>query len=127
MEALNLTNMTANVNNIQGLSDRPNTADGITAQQLKELFDKAGSDLKLHINETLNPELEAYINTTIKTAIEKLQSAGFITSSDSRLTNSRRCNNTFDSYLTSRTNLHISYGTSLPSTGEDGDIFFLYS
>jgi hypothetical protein len=46
---------------------------------------------------------------------------------DSRLTNSRRCNNTFDNYLSSRTNLHITYGTELPSTGEDGDIFFLYS
>ena len=127
MEALNLTNFTENVNNIQALSDRPNTADGITAQELKERFDKAGADIKLHINGTLNEELEAYINNVLKTAIEDLQNAGYITSSDSRLTNSRRCNNTFDSYLTSRTNLHISYGTSLPSTGEDGDIFFLYS
>ena len=33
--AVNLTNLTANVNNIQGLSDRPNIADGITSQELK--------------------------------------------------------------------------------------------
>ena len=126
MEALNLTNFTENVNNIQALSDRPNTADGITAQELKERFDKAGADIKLHINGTLNEELEAYINNVLKTAIEDLQNAGYVTSSDSRLTNSRRCNNTFDSWSTSRENLHITSGTSLPSSGTDGDIFLLY-
>lgn len=128
MEALNITNLTANVNNIQALSDRPNTADGITAQQLKELFDKAGADIKLYINSTQNDEIEDYINNTLKTAIESLQSASsnYVTNDDSRLTNSRKCNNTFDNALTARENLKISYGTSLPATGEDGDIFFLY-
>ena len=128
MEALNITNLTANVNNIQALSDRPNTADGITAQQLKELFDKAGADIKLYINSTQNDEIEDYINNTLKTAIESLQSASsnYVTDDDSRLTNSRKCNNTFDNALTARGNLKISYGTSLPGTGEDGDIFFLY-
>lgn len=126
MEVLNLTNLTANVNNIQALSDRPNTADGITAQQLKEKFDKAGADIKDWANNTLIEELETYINM-LKSHIEALENAGYITSSDSRLTNSRRCNNTFDNYLSSRTSLHITYGTELPSTGTDGDIFFLYS
>lgn len=125
MEALNLTNMSTNVNNIQGLSDRPNTADGITAQELKALFDKAGADIKLHINGTLNEELEAYINNVLKTAIETIQNS-YVSNSDSRLTNSRKCNNTFDSWSTSRQNLHITSGTSLPSTGTDGDIFLLY-
>lgn len=127
MEALNITNLTANVNNIQGLSDRPNTADGITAQQLKALFDKAGADIKLYINSTQNSEIENYINNTLKSAIETLQNAGYITGSDSRLTDSRKCNNTFDNYLTARGNLKISYGTTLPESGTDGDIFFLYS
>lgn len=126
MEAMNLTHLTANVNNIQGLSDRPNTADGITAQQLKELFDKAGADIKLFLNGTLIEETEAYVNNNLKSAIESLQNAGFITSSDSRLTNSRKCNNTFDNWSTSRENLHITSGTSLPSSGTDGDIFLLY-
>lgn len=128
MEALNITNLTANVNNIQGLSDRPNTADGLTSQELKEKFDKAGADIKLYINSIQNTEIENYINNKVKTAIESLQSASssYVTTDDSRLTNSRKCNNTFDSYLTARGNLKINYGTSLPSTGEDGDIFFLY-
>ena len=126
MEALNITNLTANVNNIQGLSDRPNTADGITSQQLKELFDKAGADIKLYINSVQNNEIEDYVNSTIKPAIETLQNAGYITGDDSRLTNSRKCNNTFDNYLTARGNLKINYGSTLPESGEDGDIFFLY-
>lgn len=125
MEAMNLTHLSANVNNIQGLSDRPNTADGITAQQLKELFDKAGADIKLFLNGTLIEETEAYVNNNLKTAIETIQNS-YVSNSDSRLTNSRKCNNTFDNWSTSRENLHITSGTSLPSTGTDGDIFLLY-
>lgn len=129
MEALNITNLTANVNNIQGLSDRPNTADGITATELKQLFDKAGADIKLYINSTQNTELENYINTNLKTAIESLQTASesFVTTSDSRLSDARQCDNTFNYAPQARENLGIKSGTSLPETGEDGDIFFLYS
>lgn len=126
MDNINLTNLTANVNNIQALSDRPNTADGITAQQLKERFDKAGADIKDYINNTLIEEIEGYLRQA-KSHIEVIENMDLVEDDDSRLTDSRRCNNTFDNYMTSRTNLHIAYGTSLPSTGEDGDIFFLYS
>jgi hypothetical protein len=125
MDNINLTNLTANVNNIQALSDRPNTADGITSQQLKERFDKAGGDIKDYINNTLIEELEGYLRQ-LKSHIEAIENSGYITSDDERLTNSRRCNNTFDNVLTARGNLKISYGTELPATGEDGDIFFLY-
>lgn len=139
MERLNLTKLTANVNNIQALSDRPNTADGITAQQLKEKFDKAGADIKDWANNTLIEELETYINQltnaveTVEDLAEGLDTRvdnvedNYVQNTDSRLTNSRQCNNSFDNYLTSRTNLHITYGTSLPSSGTDGDIFLLYS
>lgn len=125
MDNINLTNLTANVNNIQALSDRPNTADGITAQQLKERFDKAGADIKDYINNTLIEEIEGYLRQA-KSRMETIEN-NYVENEDSRLTNSRRCNNTFDNYMTSRSNLHITYGTALPSTGEDGDIFFLYS
>lgn len=125
MDNINLTNLTANVNNIQALSDRPNTADGITAQQLKEKFDKAGADIKDYINNTLIEEIEGYLRQA-KSRMETIEN-NYVENEDSRLTDSRRCNNTFDNYMTSRANLHITYGTALPSTGEDGDIFFLYS
>jgi hypothetical protein len=125
MDNINITNFTENVNNIQALSDRPNTADGITAQQLKEKFDKAGSDIKDYINNSLIEELEGYLRQA-KSHIEAIENMDLVEDDDSRLTNSRRCNNTFDNYMTSRQNLKINYGTVLPETGEDGDIFFLY-
>ena len=125
MDNINITSLTANVNNIQALSDKPNTADGLTSQELKERFDKAGADIKDYVNNTLIEELEYYLNQA-KSHITALENAGYVESDDSRLTNSRQCNNSFDNYLTSRSNLHITYGNALPENGEDGDIFFLY-
>ena len=113
MENVHLTKFTKNVNNIQALSDRPNTADGLTAQQLKEKFDQAGIDIKAFINDTLIGELEK-------------QFGSCLSSDDKRLTDARTCNNTFEDYKTALTNLHIKSGNSLPSSGEDGDVFFLY-
>lgn len=114
-----LTKMSADVNNIQALSDNPNTVDGLTSSQLKELFDKAGADIKTYLNSTLTEELDTAIATIP-------DSSNFVTTSDSRLTNSRKCNNTFDNWNTSRTNLKITYGTTLPSSADNGAIFFLY-
>lgn len=59
---VNITKMTTDVNNIQALSDLPNQTDGLTAQGLKERFDKAGSDIKTFLNTSLIPELEELMN-----------------------------------------------------------------
>ncbi len=105
-----LTKFTENVNNIQALSDRPNTADGLTSHELKERFDKAGSDIKDFLNNTLIPEIEEE----------------FISDDDTRLTDSRKCNNQFDNPITARDNLKIKTGTSLPGTVEEDCIFLVY-
>ena len=105
-----LTKFTEHVNNIQALSDRPNTADGLTSHELKERFDKAGSDIKDFLNNTLIPEMEE----------------GFISDDDTRLTDSRKCNNQFDNPITARDNLKIKTGTSLPGTVEEDCIFLVY-
>ena len=112
-----LTKLTANVNNIQALSDEPNTIDGLTSSQLKAKWDKAGADIKDYLNNTLTEELDTAIGTI---------PSDYVTTSDARLTNSRQCNNSFDSWSTARTNLKIGYGTSLPGSADDGSIFFLY-
>ena len=44
-----LTKLTTNLNNIQALHDRPNVTDGLTADELKERFDKAGNDMNKSI------------------------------------------------------------------------------
>lgn len=114
-----LTKLIANVNNIQALSDKPNEIDGLTSAELKARFDKAGADIKTYINETLTGQLDAIIET-IPDADD------YVLKTDARLTNSRQCNNNFDNWSTARTNLKIQYGTSLPSSADDGTIFFLY-
>lgn len=114
-----LTKLEADVNNIQKLSDKPNEIDGLTSAELKEKFDKAGADIKTYVNSILTEELDTILATIPNTS-------NFVTQDDSRLTNSRQCNNTFDNWNTARENLKIKYGTSLPTTVENGTIFFLY-
>ena len=131
MENVHLTKFTKNVNNIQALSDRPNTADGLTAQQLKERFDQAGIDIKSFLNDTLISELENLFGkcpTTddLKKYVLETTLENYIENTDSRLTDSRTCNNQFDNYIDARENLHIKMGTSLPGSGEENDVFLLY-
>lgn len=111
-----LTEFTENVNNISSLSDRPNELDGLTSNELKERFDKAGNDIKSYINNTLTKEID-----------EALSGSGnYVTNNDARLSNSRKCNNTFDNWNTARNNLKIGIGTELPSDADNGSIFLLY-
>jgi hypothetical protein len=114
-----LTKLTADVNNIQALSDKPNEIDGLTSSQLKERYDRAGATIKQYINEVLIPELDTIIATIPDTS-------QYVRTDDARLTNSRKCNNTFDNWSTARTNLKIGYGSSLPSSADNGSIFLLY-
>ena len=49
-----LTKLTANVANIIGLDDNPNEgATPLSSTELKNTFDKAGTDIKNYINNTL--------------------------------------------------------------------------
>lgn len=118
-----LTKFTVDVNNIQALSDRPNEIDGLTSSELKQRFDKAGADIKDYLNNTLTGEIDTIIST-ISGDIPDISS--FVLTTDSRLSNARQCNNTFSNWETARGNLKVNYGTSLPSTADNGSIFFLY-
>lgn len=123
-----LTKFLVDVNNIQALSDRPNEIDGLDSSQLKEKFDKAGRDIKSYLNNTLSEEIDTSL-ATMNTSINQISgriSTDYVRTNDSRLSNSRQCNNNFDNWNTARSNLKIGYGTSLPSTADNGSIFFLY-
>ena len=123
-----LTKFLVDVNNIQALSDRPNEIDGLDSSQLKEKFDKAGRDIKSYLNNTLSEEIDASL-ATMNTSINQISgriTTDYVRTNDSRLSNSRQCNNNFDNWNTARSNLKIGYGTSLPSTADNGSIFFLY-
>ena len=69
---VNLTKFSTNVNNIQGLSDRPNTIDGLTSSELKAKFDKAGADIKTYLNGTLTVETEQIFNNILN-SVEQLE------------------------------------------------------
>ena len=114
--AVNLTNLTANVNNIQGLSDRPNITDGITSQHLKELFDKAGADIKTYVNGTLIPELEAQLNQMVTDAYTKSEIDAQMATVNNSITN---IENNYQPKITSV--------TSDQSGGNNGDIYLKYS
>lgn len=52
------THFDTDVENVSNLSDLPNESDGLTAAELKAVFDKAGVDIKNFLNGTLIPELD---------------------------------------------------------------------
>jgi hypothetical protein len=53
---------TTNMQIIQALADLPNATGGLTAAQLKAKFDEGGEALKLYVNNTLIPALQATTN-----------------------------------------------------------------
>lgn len=68
------TKFTTEVENVQALNDRPNSNSGLTADQVKAVFDQAGSDIKTYINDTLTPELDS--NSGLNLGIFNLMSYG---------------------------------------------------
>lgn len=57
-----LTKLTTELENIQALSDTPNSTEGLTADELKALFDKAPTDIKTYLNDTLTEEVDTAIS-----------------------------------------------------------------
>lgn len=113
-----LTKLTTNLNNIQALHDRPNTSDGLTADQLKEKFDKAGNDIKSYINNTLTEEIDGLTtNNYSKTEIDNMFSG----------LSSTYYNKTQIDSTVATLQPKITYGTGTPSGGSDGDIYIKYS
>jgi len=113
-----LTKLTENLNNIQALHDKPNTADGLTADQLKAKFDKAGNDIKTYINDTLTEELDATIGDTYTTTQIDTMFSGL----SSTYYNKTQIDNTVSTLQPK-----ITYGTGTPTGGSNGDIYIKYS
>jgi len=58
-----ITKFTTDTEVIQGLSDRPNSTDGLTADQLKTKYDTNGTNIKDYLNNTLTTEVDTSIST----------------------------------------------------------------
>lgn len=124
-----LSELTDNLNSIQSLSDQP----AIPSEELKQQFDRAGNLIKNYINETLLPELNSIISSlqasgsTHQSEIDTLQGiveniSSNIETIESSITTIQNTLNTFKSGATTK----ISLGTSVPTSLEDGEIYFQY-
>ena len=113
-----LTKLTTNLNNIQALHDRPNVTDGLTSDELKERFDRAGNDIKSYINNTLTEELDATIGDTYTTTEIDDMFSGL---------SSTYYNKTQIDSTVSTLQPKITYGTGTPTGGSNGDIYIKYS
>ena len=65
---MSLTKLTTDLENIQALSDKPNEIEGLTADELKAKFDKAGNDIKTYINDTLTTETDTALGLKLAAA-----------------------------------------------------------
>lgn len=109
-----LTKLTTNLNNIQSLHDRPNSADGLTSDQLKAKFDQAGNDIKSYLNNTLTTELDTSLTGRYtKTEVDTM----FTTFGNNYYTKTQ---------IDTNKQKKITYGTADPTGGEDGDIYIKY-
>ena len=119
---MSLTTLTENLNTIQSLPDQP----ALTSEQLKAKFDESSNKIKTYVNETLIPELNTILtnlqnkDTTLETAMATMQSTiteavGNITSIQSTL-----------SGLKSGATTKITIGSEVPSSLENGEVYFQY-
>ncbi len=131
-----LTELTANLNIHQSLPDKP----ALTADELKEEFDKAGNLIKEYLNDILLSELNGIITSlqskdiSIEGTISSLQrivgeattNVSNIQTSINNINNSiTNIQNKTNSYK-SGANTKITIGSSVPSSLENGEVYFQY-
>jgi hypothetical protein len=64
---MSLTKLSTDLNNVSALDDEPNDVSGLTAAQVKTVFDKAGNDIKTYINTTLTTEIDGLPASSVST------------------------------------------------------------
>lgn len=131
-----LTELTANLNIHQSLPDKP----ALTADELKEEFDKAGNLIKEYLNDTLLSELNGIITSlqskdiSIEGTISSLQRiVGEATTNVSNIQTSINNINNSITNIQNKTNNYksgantkITIGSSVPSSLENGEVYFQY-
>lgn len=131
-----LTELTSNLNIHQSLPDKP----ALTADELKEEFDKAGNLIKEYLNGTLIVELNGIISSlqnkdiSVDGTISNLQRivgeatsniASIQTSINNINTNITNVQNKTNNYK-SGANTKITIGSSVPSILENGEVYFQF-
>lgn len=131
-----LTELTSNLNIHQSHPDQP----ALSADELKEDFDKAGNLIKEYLNEILLPELNGIINsfqskdTNVDGVISNLQRiveeattniTDIQTSISNINTNITSVQNKTNNYKSGATT-KITIGSSVPASLENGEVYFQY-
>jgi uncharacterized protein YpuA (DUF1002 family) len=135
---MSLTKLTENMNNVQSLADKPVEAPEI----LKQVFDKAGNDIKSYINDTLTTQIDALISNLQSGKIDTNKIVNDVTTGGSTYVASaeivKSLNARVDTILSdvdtkiqnlglkSGATTQITSGTATPSGGNDGDVYIQY-
>lgn len=108
---MSLTKCAADTNNISSLSDRP----ALTATELKAKFDKAGTDIKSFLNNTLTNEVDNALANKVNAEANK-----------SLMTSAERTK--LQGVEAGATNIenYISMGSTAPGSGTTGIYYFQY-
>ncbi len=135
---MSLSKLTENMNNVQGLADKPVEAPEI----LKQVFDKAGNDIKSYINDTLTTQIDVLISNLQSGKIDTNKIVNDPTTGGSTYVASaeivKSLNARVDTILSdvdtkiqnlglkSGATTQITSGTSTPEGGNDGDVYIQY-
>ena len=120
---MSLTKLTANLNNISSLPDKPT----LQSDELKALFDEAGNVIKEYLNETLTDEVEKLISdtakankTTVENTLDSDSIANALSSAQGKVLK------TLIDNLEDNKQKNISISTEEPTGGSNGDIHIQY-
>ena len=120
---MSLTKLTANLNNISSLPDKPT----LQSDELKALFDEAGNVIKEYLNEVLTDEVEKLVSdtakankTTIENTLDSDSIANALSSAQGKVLK------TLIDNLNSNKQKNISISSEEPTGGISGDIHIQY-
>lgn len=120
---MSLTKLTANLNNISSLPDKPT----LQSDELKALFDEAGNVIKEYLNEVLTDEVEKLVSdtakankTTVENTLDSDSIANALSSAQGKV-----LKNLIDNLNTNKQK-NISISSEEPTGGSNGDIHIQY-
>lgn len=120
---MSLTKLTANLNNISSLPDKPT----LQSDELKALFDEAGNVIKEYLNEVLTDEVEKLVSDTVKankTTVENTLDSDSIANALSSAQG--KVLKTLIDNLNTNKQKNISISSEEPTGGTSGDIHIQY-
>ena len=116
---MSLTKLNDNLNIIQSLPNKPT----LEPDELKAEFDKAVNLIKEYLNKVLTPEVEELIQNEIATAKTPIENS--LTSTSITKALSALQGNILKMELDAKQK-KITYGTTIPTGGSDGDIYIQF-